>query len=255
MALNDDCMTRRAFMKTTAAGLGMAMGWGGCAHREQKKKESSAEQYDWTQHEYLMLVDTTKCIGCGACVRACSRENDVPRHYFRTWVERYRVSSLGHVDVDSPDGGMQGFTPTTTGYDVQKAFFVPKLCNQCEFTPCVQLCPVGASYRTKDGVVMVDGDHCIGCGYCVQACPYGSRFLDPRTHTASKCTLCYHRITRGLKTACVEACPVGARMLGDSKKPGDPVAHRVATERVEVLQGELLTHPKCYYLGLDGEVV
>ena len=209
--------------------------------------------YDWTKHLYVYLIDTRKCIGCGSCVRACSRENHVPPKYFRTWIERYEVSRCGDVAVDSPNGGMDGFEPKVTGHDVTKAFFFPKLCCHCTQTPCVQLCPVGASYRTVDGVILVDEKRCIGCGYCVQACPYGSRFIHPVTHTASKCTLCYHRLTRGLKTACVQACPVGARLLGDRKKVGDMVAEIIATQPVGLLQPELLTEPNCYYLGLTEE--
>jgi tetrathionate reductase subunit B len=209
--------------------------------------------YDWSKHRYVYLVDTRKCIGCGSCVRACSQENRVPRHYFRTWVERYEVSRSGHARVDSPNGGMDGFDPQVTDEDVTKAFFFPKLCCHCTHTPCVQLCPVGASYRTPDGVILVDDKRCIGCGYCVQACPYGSRFIHPITHTASKCTLCYHRITQGLKQACVQACPVGARRLGDIKKVGDEVAEIIATQAVRVLQPELFTEPNCFYLGLSQE--
>jgi len=209
--------------------------------------------YDWTKHNYVYLIDLRKCIGCGSCVRACYRENDVPAGYFRTWVERYQVSAVGELVIDSPNGGKDGFEPSIIGYEVAKGFFFPKLCCHCTNTPCVQLCPVGASYRTLDGVVLVDEKRCVGCGYCVQACPYGSRFLHPVTHTASKCTLCYHRLTRGLEQACVQACPVGARRLGDTKKLGDEVARIIATERVQILQPELLTEPNCFYLGLTKE--
>lgn len=215
--------------------------------------ESVLAEYDWTKHNYVYLIDTRKCIGCGSCVRACSRENNVPDGYFRTWVERYRISRSGEPLVDSPNGGINGFEPLTTALNITKAFFFPKLCCHCTNTPCVQLCPVGASYRTLDGVVLVDGKRCIGCGYCVQACPYGSRFIHPVTHTASKCSLCYHRITRGMKQACIQACPVQARRLGDTKKVGDEVANIIASEPVQVLQPELLTDPNCFYLGLTWE--
>jgi Fe-S-cluster-containing dehydrogenase component len=208
-------------------------------------------EYDWTKHLYVYVVDTRKCIGCGSCVRACQRENKVPEKYFRTWVERYMISRTGQTTIDSPAGAARGFAPQVLDHDVAKAYFVPKLCNHCTFTPCVQLCPVGASYRTEDGVILVDEERCIGCGYCVQACPYGSRFLNPETHTASKCTLCYHRITKGLQPACVQACPVGARMLGNARDPYDQVAALMSTERVGLLKPELLTGPNCYYLGLD----
>ncbi len=254
--------TRRQFVKETAHAVGtgvaiLIIGEGGLAEGQDtavtEPQEAPTTDYDWTKHRYLIVIDTRKCIGCGACVRACAQENDVPEHYFRTWVERYRISRTGKVAVDSPNGGMDGFEQTVSGQEVTKAFFLPKQCCHCTNTPCVQLCPVGASYRTLDGVVLVDEERCIGCGYCVQGCPYGSRFIHPDTHTASKCTLCYHRITRGLEPACVEACPVGARMIGDAKIVGDKVAEIVATQRVQVLQPQLLTEPNCYYLGLTKE--
>lgn len=210
--------------------------------------------YDPKKHRYIYLIDITKCIGCGACVRACEEENNVPPHFFRTWVERYMVSRTGEDAIDSPNGGRDGFEPVVTGKDITKAFFVPKICNHCDNSPCVQLCPVGASYHSPDGVVLVDEKRCIGCSYCVQACPYGSRFIHPVQHVASKCTLCYHRITKGMLPACVQACPTGTRKFGDSMKPGDEVSNIVATSQVRVLKPELHTGAKCYYAGLGMEV-
>ena len=120
------------------------------------------------------------------CVRACSAENDVPEGFFRTWVERYEVhdDDRVHPVVESPDGGMHGFPVRTT--PGVKSFFVPKLCNHCAHSPCVQACPVGATYVSPDGVVLVDQQYCVGCGYCVQACPYGTRYLHPTKHVADK---------------------------------------------------------------------
>lgn len=254
--------TRREFFKSGACAVGVGVATlviGEIAEATNgtvaagNADAAPANGYDWKDYAYVYLIDTRKCIGCGSCIRACARENDVPPHYFRTWVERYQISRTGQIEVDSPNGGMDGFEPSVTGQTVTKGFFFPKLCCHCTYTPCVQLCPVGASYRTRDGVILVDEKRCIGCGYCVQGCPYGTRFIHPKTHTASKCTLCYHRITRGLKPACVQACPVGARMLGNTKKVGDKVAEIIATERVQVLQPQLLTEPNCYYLGLSME--
>jgi Fe-S-cluster-containing dehydrogenase component len=211
------------------------------------------EGYDWNEHRYAYLIDTQRCIGCGSCVRACAAENKVPDGFFRTWIERY-VVGLEDSHVDSPNGGKDGFPPLQVGFVATKHFFVPKMCNHCKETPCIQVCPVGASYRTLDGVVMVDGERCIGCAYCVQACPYGSRFITPATHTAEKCTWCYHRITKGLKPACVEVCPTGTRAFGDMKREDDPVRKAIEHDRVAILQGHLLTEPQCFYLNLDREV-
>jgi Fe-S-cluster-containing dehydrogenase component len=221
---------------------------------------AAAAEYNWEEHRWAYVIDTQKCIGCGSCVRACKAENGVPDDFYRTWVERYAVGleheptprTLAHVDSDK--GGLEGFAPLQVGFTVTKSFFVPKMCNHCAATPCTQVCPVGASYRTRDGVVLVDAKRCIGCAYCVQACPYGSRFLSPVTHTAEKCTWCYHRITKGLRPACVEVCPTQTRLFGDMKREDDPVRKIIETERVEILQAHLLTEPQCYYLHLDKEV-
>jgi len=255
--------TRRRFLKQAAAGLsgvavviaGSEFAWVSArALTRVRQAGSSRLKYDPTKHRYVYLIDVRKCIGCGACVRACARENDVPDRFFRTWIERYMVSRTGEEYTDSPHGGKDGFDPVVTGLEITKTFFVPKLCNHCTLTPCVQLCPVGASYRSPDGVILVDEKRCLGCSYCVQACPYGSRFIHPKTHTASKCTLCYHRITKGLKPACVLACPRGVRHFGDTENLRDQVAEIIATQEVHVLKPELLTEPNCYYQGLSREV-
>jgi Fe-S-cluster-containing dehydrogenase component len=218
----------------------------------------NAPNYRETDHWWGMVIDIDKCIGCGNCVRACKAENDVPLEagHFRTWVERYQVSAddLDHPVVDSPNGGYDGFAPADNTDASVKAFFVPKVCNHCAHSPCVQVCPVGATFVTRDGVVIVDKSYCIGCRYCVQACPYGCRFIDERTMTADKCDLCYHRITRGLTTACCEACPTGARQLVDLKNPADPVHAFLKTNAVHVLKPQMATGAKVFYRALDGAV-
>ncbi len=211
---------------------------------------------------WAFLVDTTKCVGCGFCVRACKLENEVPYEapVTRTWVERYVITKDGKTYIDTPKGGRDGFTSLKIREEVippekvAKAFFVPKLCNQCENPACVQVCPVGASYQTPEGVVLIDRKWCIGCGYCIMACPYGVRFFHPLYKVADKCTFCYHRISKGLKTACVLACPFGARMIGNIKDPNDPVTKNILTQRVAVLKEEYGTKPQVYYIGLDYNV-
>ena len=217
----------------------------------------AADSYQTAEHWWAMVVDIETCIGCGSCVKACKAENNIVDEpfYFRTWVERYHVDPLDleHPIVESPNGGLDGF-PETHPNGNAKAFFVPKLCNHCAESPCTQVCPVGATFVTPDGVVLVDKSYCLGCRYCVQACPYGCRFINPKTNTAEKCTLCYHRITKGLTTACSEVCPTGARQLADLKNPKDPIHEFLKTHTVQVLKPHMATGAKVFYNGMDGSV-
>jgi Fe-S-cluster-containing dehydrogenase component len=229
-------------------------------------ESGGAKGYDPTKHKWAMAIDASRCIGCGSCADACKKENHVPEgHYYRTWIERYVITkpkpgsdeARGEVLVDSPEGGMHGFGPCPVPKEeLLQSFFVPKLCNLCLHSPCAQVCPVGATFDSPDGAVLVDRKYCIGCGFCIQACPYGCRFMSPVTHTAEKCTLCYHRITRGLKPACVEVCPVQARIFGDLKNPvpDDPLQTFYKNNRVQTLKPHLGTEPRVMYAGIDKEV-
>ena len=224
--------------------------------------------YDPSKHKWLMALDINRCIGCGLCAEACKAENHVPDGpYFRTWIERYVIpkpkpgslETRGEAIVDSPNGGIGAFKDFPVALpkeEIEHSFFVPKLCNLCKHSPCTQVCPVGATFDTEDGAVLIDPNYCIGCGFCIQACPYGCRFLNPVTKTAEKCTLCYHRITRGLKPACVEICPSGARIFGDLKNPvpDDPLQKFIAENRVQVLKPHLGTEPRVLFAGMDKEV-
>ena len=191
---------RRDFLRI----LGGAIAFGGAAVAAQSvlpAAEASAAQsppppaipgYDWTKHRWAFGVDVNRCIGCLRCDEACKIENNVARdaNHFRTWVERYvylegedapRVDSQSdpqNIAASGSDGDYR-FDNRYRNARVSKAFFVPKLCNQCEHPACVQVCPTGATFKTKDGVVLIDQSYCIGCQYCVQACPYGARYLDP----------------------------------------------------------------------------
>jgi tetrathionate reductase subunit B len=222
--------------------------------------------YDPTQHKWRMAIDSNRCIGCGLCAEACKKENEVPQGpYYRTWVERYVITKpepgstepRGKTLVDCPNGGMQPYgEPPVPKDQILHSFFVPKLCNLCEHSPCTQVCPVGAAFDAPDGAVLIDSTYCIGCGFCIQACPYGCRFLSPVTKTAEKCTLCYHRITRGFKPACVEVCPTQARIFGDLKHPveNDPLQAFYQNNLVQTLKPYLGTEPRVFYAGIDKEV-
>jgi len=261
--MRDKTIDRRSFLANTTAFLVLTGAASEAWPFIEKGHPDQAPGYDVTRHWWAMFIDIEKCIGCGLCVKACKTENDVldEPFFFRTWVERYNipakdVTALEAEDrprVDSPNGGHDGFTEIYPR-EGAKSFFVPKLCNHCAHSPCVQVCPVGATFESPDGVVLVDKSYCIGCRYCVQACPYGCRYIDPRTNTVDKCSLCYHRITKGLTTACSEICPTKARLLGDLKNPQDPLHELLRTHKVQVLKPNMATGAKVYYNGLDAAV-
>ncbi len=178
-----------------------------------------------------MVVDLRKCIGCQACTVACVMENDVPEHAFRTHVSVYEVIK---------DGGDPAMV------------MLPRLCNHCDDPPCLPVCPVEATFKNPGtGEVLVDATRCVGCGYCVQACPYDARFINHRTQVADKCTFCIHRTSAGLLPACVETCVGGARNFGDLNNPQSAVSKLLAEHPVSVLRPEMHTHPNVRYIGLD----
>ena len=245
-------MERRGFVKKLFAVVipGGILGLVLKRSHAKAKGERSPKQY------YGMGIQINKCIGCGRCVEACKDENDVPREpfFFRTWVERYVITRDGGVIVQNIDRALRGSVDVGTEKDQMRSFFVPKLCNQCDNPPCVQVCPVGATFTTEDGVILVDEKRCIGCGYCIQACPYGARYLHPVKETADKCTFCYHRITNGLLPACVEVCPTQARIFGDVRRNASPLVRFKRMNKLHVLKPHLNTEPKVVYSDLDGEV-
>jgi len=244
---------RRKFLRTCGLAAPAILG---VVRLPMLSGQETADGYDADEHLYGMGIDVRQCIGCGQCAAACKAENDVPLdpHHFNTWVERYVIGTDGEVEVDSPNGGIDGFPPLEAEGGVRRAFFVPKLCNHCAEAPCVQVCPVGATFTTEDGVVLVDEEYCIGCRYCIQACPYGARWMHPEKHVASKCTFCYHRIVDGLLPACVEVCPTGARIFGEVEKRATPLARFMRFNEIQVLKPHLNTKPRVLYAGLDGEV-
>jgi tetrathionate reductase subunit B len=271
-------LARRSFLRkvgAAAAGAASAAGTAGAVRNAVAKGESAqaaksfpTPDYDWTQHRWAFGVDATKCIGCLRCVEACKRENDVTldAHHFNSWVERYvylegeekpRIDSQ-HDPANIAASGSEGqyrFDDRYKGAKVEKAFFVPKLCNQCTHPACVQVCPTGATYKGKDGIVLIDQKYCIGCQYCVQACPYGARWFNEKKGVTQKCYWCYHRITKGLQPACVEICPVGARVFGDRNDPQSRISLFIRNNRTRVLKPESGNDPNVFYVGLDKDVV
>lgn len=184
--------------------------------------------------QWAMLIDVRQCIGCQACTVSCIQENAVPEGSFRTVVSTYSVKL---TDSAQPAG----------------TYVLPRLCNHCDNPPCVPVCPVSATYKREDGIVAVDGDRCVGCAYCVQACPYDARFINHITNKADKCTFCAHRVDAGLLPACVETCVGGARLFGDINDPDGELSRRIkdAQPQLKALKPALGTAPRVFYIGLD----
>ncbi len=178
---------------------------------------------------YGFVIDQRKCIGCHACTVACKEENQVPLGVNRTWVK--------YIE--------KGTFPDTRRY------FSVMRCNHCDNAPCVTVCPTVALYRRPDGIVDLDGDRCIGCKSCMQACPYDALYIDPETQTAAKCHYCAHRVEVGLEPACVIVCPVQAIVPGDLDDPNSGIARLVTTQQVAVRKPEQGTQPKLFYLGAE----
>ena len=188
-----------------------------------------------TGKRYGMVIDLRKCIGCQACTVGCSMENQPPIGQFRTTVLQYEVEDYG----------------------LPAMFNLPRLCNHCDNPPCVPVCPVQATFQREDGIVLVDSDRCVGCAYCVQACPYDARFINEETQVADKCTFCEHRLEVGLLPACVETCVGGARIIGDLNDPNSMASQLLVEnqEDIKVLKPDMNTAPRVYYIGMPDEFV
>ena len=184
-----------------------------------------------TQHKprYGMLIDTRRCVGCHACSISCRAENNVPENHHRSWVEYTEKGTF-------PDATLH---------------FLPRLCNQCSTPQCTSVCPTNATYIRDDGIVVIDPEICIGCKYCIQACPYDARFINPETGSADKCDFCVDRLAVGLEPACVASCFNRARIFGDLNDPNSEISRLIAKNAVTVLRPEMDTKPNVFYIGID----
>jgi Fe-S-cluster-containing dehydrogenase component/formate-dependent nitrite reductase membrane component NrfD len=182
---------------------------------------------------YGFAIDLRKCIGCHACTIACKAEHEIPVGVNRCWVKTVE---------------------TGTFPDTRRLFF-PVLCNQCTDAPCLRICPTRALFKRRDGIVDLNGDSCIGCRACMEACPYDQLFIDPNTHTAEKCNFCANRVENELLPACVIVCPTQCRIFGDLDDPSSEVSRIVQHEAFAVRKPEKGTGPKIFYLGADESVI
>jgi dimethyl sulfoxide reductase iron-sulfur subunit len=196
-----------------------------------------------------MVVDQERCIGCWSCGVICKSENDVP---LGMWWNR--ILTEGEA-LD---------TPTTENGDLEMQW-LPLACQHCDNAPCVKVCPVAATYHGDGGLVLQDPERCIGCRYCMIACPYGVRtfnwgeadrptdfdtgMVPPRpVGTVEKCTMCVHRVVDGQVPSCVWSCPAQARIFGDLADPDSRVTSLIRDREGERLLEERGTEPKVWFL-------
>ncbi len=262
---------RRDFLRIT--GVGTLLGVGGKAAKDLLfAKESMAQQYvpdkkslGGSGKRWAMIVDMQKCIekvkkdGCKDCMAACDKIHNVPhldnhRHEIKwIWKEPYKETfpSQQHEFM---------------GHDLKEMPFIV-LCNHCDEPPCVRVCPTQATFKQADGVVAMDYHRCVGCRYCMAACPYGSRsfnWVDPRLHlkdddinkdfptrmkgVVEKCNFCGDRLAVGKRPICVEACQAKALIFGDVGDPESEVRHVLETRYTIRRKPELGTNPEIFYI-------
>ena len=213
-------------------------------------------------------LDLSRCIGCRRCVYGCVEENNQSRDPQTHWITVLEMDKERGVDLQDANAYYDHATVPAPG-----KFYMPVACQHCENPPCTKVCPVGATWKEPDGIVVIDYNWCIGCRYCMAACPYGARRfnwgkpsipkdeLNPNTEylgnrprqrgVVEKCTFCLQRVRNGRYPKCVEACPVGARKFGNLLDPDSEIRYIIENKRVYILKEELNTQPKFfYYYGL-----
>ncbi|MGU5766533.1 cytochrome c nitrite reductase Fe-S protein [Aeromonas allosaccharophila] len=218
--------SRRHFMAGMSAGaLIMMTGTARANTRSLATPLAHSQTIDGIR--YGMIHDETACIGCTACMDACREVNKVPEG-----VSRLEIIRSGPVG-EFPDAEYR---------------FFRKSCQHCDNAPCVHVCPTGASHiRKEDGIVDVDADLCVGCMYCLAACPYQVRFINPVTRVADKCDFCRKtNLAAGKEPACVESCPTKALVFGNLDDPDSPIAQRLVKETTYRYKQALGTSPKMY---------
>ena len=282
---NANGMSRRAFAATAVGGVTWVMTSCGPKRLYDVPKERLKQSITELERQYkenrgmnvkisdagpmegvhfAYALDLSRCVGCRRCVYACVEENNQSRDPQIHWIKVLSMEKEKGVDLADADPYYQPDQVPEDGH-----FYMPVACQHCENSPCTKVCPTGATWAEKDGIVVIDYDWCIGCRCCMAACPYGARHfnwaeptipegeLNPNTHylgnrprmkgVVEKCTFCIQRVRQGRYPACVEVCPVGARKFGNILDPDSEIRYIIEHKRVLVLKAELHTVPRFFY--------
>lgn len=216
--------------------------------------------------KFGLVIDVGACIGCRKCMWACKEENNTPDTISPLWIEVFQLDSqtdlTGHPSYEEL---RKGATTSYTQSPQEGKWYMPVACFHCDNAPCVKVCPTGATYKAKDGLVLMDYEKCIGCRLCVVACPYSARRFNwnkPSGYAETinelvpkrpmgvveKCTLCVHRTRRGKLPRCVEVCPVQARHFGDLNDQNSEISQILKQNMSFRLLEEMNTQPSVRYI-------
>ncbi|MDD3884109.1 MAG: 4Fe-4S dicluster domain-containing protein [Gallionella sp.] len=238
--MNQVDLQRRSFLKASAGAAAIAIAPGMMLYQVANGQTAGAS----SKVRWGMLIDTTQCkTGCNECVTACNRENGLSGKTGPTdsqWIRKIEIKDI------------------SSGRELS----LPMMCQHCEHPPCVDVCPTNASFKRADGIVLVDKHRCIGCRYCMMACPYKARsFVHEPLHdqnpdvprgkgTVESCTLCVHRVDEGRLPACAEACPNQAILFGDLNDPDSEIARKVRSVASVQIRADLQLNPGVRYQGM-----
>jgi molybdopterin-containing oxidoreductase family iron-sulfur binding subunit len=217
--------------------------------------------------EFGYALNLTRCVGCRKCAHACLQENNQSR-------ANPEDIEMSYIRVLELEKGAINLETSNAYYDPETVpqpdkYYMPVQCHQCRQSPCTKVCPVQATWQELDGVVVVDYNWCIGCRYCMAACPYDARRFNYQKPTIAKeqinpnqsylsnrirpkgvvekCTFCLHRTRDGKYPACLEVCPTGARVFGNLLDPNSEINYILKNKRVYILKEDVGTQPRFYY--------
>lgn len=219
-------LSRRTLLAGAAASP-LALGLTGC----------TSEKPQGRRPKFVMVFDQNKCVGCGECKEGCNKANRLPEGTARLTLQLLGVA---------PDGSNK-----------KDRHYVRVSCQQCENAPCVKVCPTGAAHRDPEtGIVTMNPDRCVGCKYCITACPYNVRYIRKDTLVADNCDFCLHsRLVKGEEPGCVEACRYDALVFGDLNEPNSYVAKLLDVKDTVRVRPHLGTKPTLRYIPLKKETL